>query len=88
MSDFSFISYSNGLFFKLNQSPTFILINVPVRRLYLSDVVTSSKFVSVRRLYQSNVCTSPTFVLSDLVMSDVCGSDVCTGTGGLLEFIL
>jgi len=43
-------------------SPTFFLINVPVRRLYQSDVCTSPTFVPVRRLY----------------WSDVCASDVCT----------
>ena len=67
--------------------PTFVLI----RRLYLSDVCTSPTFVLVRRLYQSDVCTGPTFVLVRrlycptfvslmFVPSDVCGSDVCTGT--------
>ena len=51
----------------------FFLINVPLRRLYWSDVCTSLMFVLVRCLYWSNVCTGPTFALSD-----VCKSYVCT----------
>ena len=59
----------------LNQSLTFFPINVPVQRLYWSDVCTSPTFVSVRRLYQSDVCTSPTFVsVRRLYQSDVCTS--------------
>ena len=52
---------------------------------------TCPTFVLVQRLYQSDVCIGPTFVLvrhlcvrrlycPTFVASDVCGSDVCTGT--------
>ena len=51
---------------RLFTSPTFVL----VRRLY-----TSPTFVSVRRFY-----TTPTFVTPTFVLSDLCGSDVWTGT--------
>ena len=42
--------------FKLNQSPTFFLITVPVRRLYWSDVCICPTLVPVRRLCH------PTFI--------------------------
>ena len=60
-------------------SPTF----VSVRRLYHPNVCLSPTFVSVRRLYQSDACTSPTFGSPTFVASDVCVSDVCTGTFNL-----
>jgi len=62
-------------------SPTFVL----VRRLYQSDVCTGPTFVLVRRLYCPTfvlvrLLYCPTFVSLMFVPSDVCGSDVCTGT--------
>ena len=46
-----------------------------VRRFYQSNVCTSRRFVLVRRLY------CPRFLSLRFVPSDVCGSEVCTGTG-------
>ena len=53
------------IFFKLNQSPTFLLINLSVQHLHWSDVCTSPTFVL------SDFCTvrplhCPTFVPSDV----------------------
>ena len=52
-------------FFKLNQSPMFFLINVPV------DICTGT-FVVVRRLSQSDICTRLTFVSPTFVQSNLC----------------
>ena len=71
---FDLVEFNSWTFFKQSSiqnlpSPTFFVINVPVRRLYWSDICTSPTFILVRRLYQSYVCKS-----------DVCyQSDVCTG---------
>jgi len=84
------IDLKQWYFFKLNQSPTFFLKNVPVRRLYWFDVCTAPSFVLVRSLSQSEFCLIPTFVsVRRLSQSDVCTSpmfvsptfvlsDVCT----------
>ena len=58
------------VFFQTQPKSNVFLINVPVWRLYWSDVCTSPKFVSVRRFYQSDLCNvrclyCPTFVTSD-----------------------
>ena len=61
-------------FFQTQPNPMFLLINVPVRRLYWSNVCTSWTFVLVWRLYQSDVCKSDVCTVQPLERQTFVGS--------------